>query len=472
MSVLPRITLPFLIATACVVLPGCSPAPSQLERIAERGELRVATRNGPTTYFTDRDGETGIEYEMAERFATKLGVQLRIVPAAGMTETMELVRNGQADIAAAALPAAVLKGTELAPGASYYWVTQQLVYRADGRQPESLADVAPETLHLAEGIFSDAYVARLKRENPDLRVQVHKILGTSDLLELLEAGLIQYTVVPSHELAHARQIHPEIRAAMNVSQPEPLVWAVRANPDDRSLLGAVNIFISGLERTGELGRLLDQFYGPIEAFDYVDSREFLARFNERLPPYRGAFESVAAEFSLDWRLLAAIAYQESHWDPGARSPTGVRGMMMLTQATAKRVGVEDRLDPDQSLRGGARYFVELRGRIPERIPEPDRTWLALAAYNVGLGHLEDARVITQRRGGDPDRWADVREHLPLLSNRQWYKETRHGYARGYEPVKFVRRIRRYYTVLLQLTQPQNEIEQQVVEAEPVVWPLL
>lgn len=472
MSALPRIALPLLIAATCVQLPGCSPAPSHLERIAERGELRVATRNGPTTYFTDRDGETGIEYEMAERFADQLQVRLRIVPAASMAETVQLVHSGQADIAAAALPAAVLQGTGLASGASYHWVTQQLVYRADGRQPASLAEVPPETLHLAEGIFTEAYLQTLKREIPDLRIQVHKILGTSDLLELVEAGLIQYTVVPSNDLAHARQIHPEIRAAANVSQPEPLVWAVRADPEDRSLLGAVNMFVRGLERSGELGRLLDQFYGPIEAFDYVDSREFLARFAERLPPYRAAFESVAAEFSLDWRLLAAIAYQESHWDPGARSPTGVRGMMMLTQATAKRVGVDDRLDPDQSLRGGARYFVELRGRIPERIPEPDRTWLALAAYNVGLGHLEDARVLTQRQGGDPDRWLDVRERLPLLSNRQWYKETRHGYARGYEPVKFVRRIRRYYTVLLQLTQPDNEVEQQVVEAEPVVWPLL
>jgi membrane-bound lytic murein transglycosylase F len=472
MSVLPRIVLPFLIATACVQLPGCSPAPSQLERIAERGELRVATRNGPTTYFTDRDGETGIEYEMAERFADELGVRLRIVPATGMVDTLQLVRNGEADLAAAALPAAVLKGTGLASGASYHWVTQQLVYRADGRRPESLADVAPETLHLAEGIFTDAYLQTLKDEIPDLRVQVHKILGTSDLLELVEAGLIQYTVVPSNELAHARQIHPEIRAAANVSQPEPLVWALLVDPDDRSLLGAVNMFVRGLERSGELGRLLDQFYGPIEAFDYVDSREFLARFAERLPPYRAAFESVGAEFSLDWRLLAAIAYQESHWDPDARSPTGVRGLMMLTNSTAQRMGVRNRLDPHESLRGGAAYFVELRNRLPSRIVEPDRTWLALAAYNVGLGHLEDARVITQRRGGDPDRWEHVREHLPLLSNRQWYKDTRHGYARGYEPVKFVRRIRRYYTVLLQLTQPEPEVEQRLVEADPVALPLL
>jgi membrane-bound lytic murein transglycosylase F len=466
----PRIVILFLAASA--LLAACAPPPSELERIAERGELRVATRNGPTTYFTDRDGETGIEYEMAARFAAELGVRLRIVNARSMAESVELVRKGEADLAAAALPAAYVRVSGLAASASYHWVTYQLVYRHDMRRPESLGEVAPDTLHLADGIFDVSYREKLKGQFPDLRVQLHEILGTFDLLELLEAGLIQYTVVPSNELAHARQIHPEIRAAANVSQPEPLVWALRDDPADRSLLRAANVFLHRIERSGELGQLLDQFYGPIESFDYVDSREFLERFEGRLPPFREAFETVAAEFAMDWRLLAAIAYQESHWDPGARSPTGVRGMMMLTQSTAKRMDVEDRLDPEQSLRGGARYFIELHGRLPQRIAEPDRTWFALAAYNVGLGHLEDARVLTQRQGGNPDLWQDVRERLPLLSNSQWYKDTRHGYARGYEPVKFVRRIRRYYTVLLQLTQPQIEVDQQLVEAEPFAWPLL
>jgi membrane-bound lytic murein transglycosylase F len=352
-------------------------------------------------------------------------------------------------------------------------VTYQLVYRQDGRRPESLADIAPDTLHLAEGTFVAPYLEQLKRENPGLLLHVHKILGTFELLELLESGHIAYTVVPSNELAHARQIHPEIRAAVNMSEPEPLVWGVRDDARDRSLLVAVNDFVRRLETSGALGRLLDHFYGPVESFDYVDSREFLERFAERLPELQPTFEFVAAEFGIDWRLLAAIAYQESHWNPQARSPTGVRGLMMLTAVTAKRMGIKDRLDPEQSLRGGAAYLLELKEKIPRRIAEPDRTWFALAAYNVGFGHLEDARILTQRQGGNADRWDDVRERLPLLSNRQWYEDTRHGYARGYEPVKFVRRIRRYYTVLVQLTQPENGAEeQQVVESPPVPMPLL
>lgn len=458
-----------LLLFAAVLAGGCDGTSTQLERIEQRGELRVATRNGPTTYFTDRDGETGIEYEMARRFALDLGVRLRIMPARTPAEVIALVQSGRADIAAAGLPAEVLEQTGLAAGASYHWITHQLVYRSGARRPLSLDDLAPDALHVAAGTVPPARLEQLKRDHPGLLLHVHSILDTSDLLELLQAGHIPYLIVASNELAHARQIHPEIRAALNLTDPQPLVWGMNGDTDDRSLLGAVNAFKSGLERSGELGRLLDRFYGPMESFDYVDSRKFLERMDQRLPRYRDAIETAAEEAGVDWRLLAAIAYQESHWDPAARSPTGVRGMMMLTTATAKRMGVKNRLDPLESLRGGARYLLELKSRIPERIPEPDRTWLALAAYNVGLGHLEDARVITQRLGGDPDRWEDVRERLPLLGNRQWYKDTRHGYARGYEPVKFVRRIRRYYNVLLQLNQPQPE--QQLVELTPIEWPL-
>jgi membrane-bound lytic murein transglycosylase F len=160
------------------------------------------------------------------------------------------------------------------------------------------------------------------------------------------------------------------------------------------------------------------------------------------------FQEVALAYDLDWRLLAAIGYQESHWDPDAASVTGVRGVMMLTQRTATQLGVTDRLDPEQSIEGGARYFKQMRKRLPGRIPEPDRSWMALAAYNMGMGHLRDARKLTQQQGGNPDRWQDVNERLPLLSQEKYYRETRYGYARGYEARQYVENIRRYYDALI------------------------
>jgi len=177
------------------------------------------------------------------------------------------------------------------------------------------------------------------------------------------------------------------------------------------------------------------------------SQLFVQRLNSRLPRFETLFKTVASEFDLDWPLLAAIAYQESHWNPKAVSPTGVRGLMMLTQDTAKEMGVSNRIDPEQSLRGGTRYFLKTRDRIPQDITDPDRTWMALAAYNVGLGHLEDARVLTDRAGKDPDLWEDVREFLPLLQRKKYYSTVRHGYARGGEPVQYVANVRKYTAII-------------------------
>jgi membrane-bound lytic murein transglycosylase F len=266
-----------------------------------------------------------------------------------------------------------------------------------------------------------------------------------------------YTVAKSNDLAIMRHYFPEIRVAFHIADPWPLAWAFKKSADT-SLQQVIGLFFEDLEKQGVLSDLLEYFYGPAEHFDYVDSRTFVNRYTRLLPMYQPAFEQAAAEYNMDWRLLAAVSYQESHWNRKARSPTGVRGMMMLTLNTAKSMGVNNRLDPDESIMGGAGYLRSLMDILPDRITEPDRTWFALAAYNIGYGHLEDARVMTEKQGGDPDNWHNVKEILPLLSKKKWYKKTRHGYARGYEAKHFVRNIRRYYNTLVQLTQPQPATE--------------
>ena len=168
---------------------------------------------------------------------------------------------------------------------------------------------------------------------------------------------------------------------------------------------------------------------------------------------------------MDWRLLAAVGYQESHWDPDAVSPTGVKGLMMLTQDAAKDIGIKDREDPQQSILGGAKYLASMHKRIPDRIPEPDRTWLALAAYNVGLGHLEDARMLTLKNKGDADKWVDVKKNLPLLTKEKWFKQTRYGYARGREPVRYVENVRTYYDILVWIT--DQDAGETTVRREPL-----
>ncbi len=193
--------------------------------------------------------------------------------------------------------------------------------------------------------------------------------------------------------------------------------------------------------------MVQESSGDTRRFQYEESREFQAHVGERLPRYRALFEEAAAQTGLDWRLLAAVGYQESKWEPRAASADGAVGVMMLTADTAQAMGIKDRTDPQQSISAGARYLAQVRAMIPERIAEPDRTWLTVAAYNVGFGHLEDARVIAQSRGRNPDSWADVRDALPLLAQERWSESAKRGYARGWEPVQFVDRIQRHLTLL-------------------------
>ncbi|MCP1328158.1 membrane-bound lytic murein transglycosylase MltF, partial [Halomonas sp. 707D4] len=214
-----------------------------------------------------------------------------------------------------------------------------------------------------------------------------------------------------------------------------------------ALLDAINRFLDEQQANGELERLTRRYFGHDDYLEYVGTRTFLGHLDERLPRYAPLFKQAALETGFDWKLLAAVGYQESHWDPDAVSPTGVRGLMMLTQPTASDMGVRNRRDPAQSIDGGARYLRSLKERLPDTIVGEDRLFMAMAAYNVGLGHLFDARNIAKRRGGDPNAWADVREALPLLQQRQWYSQTRYGFARGGEPVIYVRNIRRYYDML-------------------------
>jgi membrane-bound lytic murein transglycosylase F len=179
----------------------------------------------------------------------------------------------------------------------------------------------------------------------------------------------------------------------------------------------------------------------------VESLRFQEHIAERLGAFRAWFEEAGQKTGIDWRLLAAIGYQESKWDPKAQSGDGALGVMMLTADTAQAMGCTDRTNPRQSILAGAKYFAEVLGKIPARIPEPDRTWLAVASYNVGYGHLEDARVLAQSRGKDPDSWRDVRDNLPLLAQERWYMRAKRGYARGWEPVQFVDRVQRFLTLL-------------------------
>ncbi|EDY86523.1 extracellular solute-binding protein, family 3 [gamma proteobacterium HTCC5015] len=428
------------------------PAPSQLERIQDRGYLNAITRFGPTTYYKGPEGDTGFEYDLLSLFAEELGVELRLKTPESFADFLPLLAGGSADLAAAGITVTDKRKELVTFGPPYTSTTQQLIYKSGvNRRPKNMGDTVGKTIEVLAGSTHEETLIESKALYPELDWQTDEDANIEELLKKVNDDTIDFTVADSSDIKVNRRYMPELRVAFNLTDPEPLAWAFPKNKDD-SVLKAAQAFFDRIKKDGTLTQLNERHFGHIKRFDYVDKRTFLRHIEGRLPLYKLSFQQAAMQNDLDWRLLAALGYQESHWDPNATSPTGVRGLMMLTQRTAAQLGVKNRLDPRQAIFGGARYLRQRYERIPERIQMPDRMWFALASYNVGLGHLEDARVLTESMGKNPDLWIDVKEVLPLLSKPKYYRQTKYGYARGWEPVRYVQHIRDYYQVLIWYSQ--------------------
>jgi len=437
----------FVLFISLFLLISCGEALPHLEQIKERGELRVLTRYAPTSYYVKGEQLAGLEYELAKRFADHLNVNLKMVVPENLGDMLSMLEQGKADLAAAGLTVTDERKESLAFGPVYQEVTQQLVYKRGNKRPKKITDVTESDIEVVADSSHVDQLLSYQKDIPSLIWTENTEIDNSGLLELVELELIDYTIADSNEFIANQTLFPELRVAFDISKPQALAWALPRS-SDFSLLREVSNFFHTIEETGELDRLIEKYYGHIRRFDYVDTRAFHRRLVTHLPKYQEMLQRAASEFDFDWRLLAAISYQESHWDPQAVSSTGVKGLMMLTNATASDLGVTNREDPSQSIYAGSKYLNQIRHKLPDRITEPDRTWLSLAAYNIGFGHLEDARVLTQKNGGNPDLWSDVKNNLPLLAKKEWYTQTRYGYARGGEPVRYIENIRRYYDILL------------------------
>ncbi len=420
-----------------------------------KGKITVVTRNSPTTYYESHDGPAGIEYELITEFAQFLGVEVELIVNDNLKEVMDLVNTGKADIAAAGLTVTSEREKYLRFAPAYQQITSKLIFKQGKKWPRNLTQLDGELRILAHSSYSQALLD-LKPEYPELHWSETTEQTSEELLMMVLDETISYTIVDSTELKLNRRYHPELAFAFTIGNPQSLSWAL-GKTDDYSLFSKTIEFFGLHKSQGKLAQLKEKYYGHVKHFDYVGARKFRHATQQKLDKYKKLFVEAAGE-DLDWRLLAAVSYQESHWRPRAKSPTGVRGMMMLTLNTAKQLGIKNRLDPEQSIMGGAQYLRKIGKRVPAQIAEPDRTWFALAGYNIGWGHVEDARRITRQQGRNPDKWSSVKERLPLLQKKRWYKKTRYGYARGNEPVKYVTNIRRYYDVLIWLDEEQQDFE--------------
>ncbi|MES2886135.1 MAG: membrane-bound lytic murein transglycosylase MltF [Pseudomonadota bacterium] len=434
-----------LLASACQP---DKPKLSRLEEVKQSGVLKVASVYGRTTCYTGPGGLVGYECELAQGIAASIGATAEVLFVPTPADAVQAVLDGRAHFAAAALTTSIAQRDQLRFSQSVDRSAPQLVFRMGNARPKAPADLEGRLL-VSEGAGHASRMSMLTAAAPGLKASTTNSFDAEDLLFQVASGELDYTIASSALVAINERYYPQIRTAFDVGEPEDVVLAFK-NEDDRSLFDAAEAYLARISGK-ELARLHDRYYGHVEELDYFSAVQVANHMRSRLPRYRAVFQAAGDRHGIDWRLLAAIGYQESHWDPSATSHTGVRGLMMLTNDTALRYKVANREDPVQSIEGGARVLADLLKVIPPEVPEPDRTWMALAAYNQGLGHLLDARQLTATRGGDNLHWVDVRDTYPLLSRPRWAKKTKYGFARGREAVDFVTNVRAYVDLITMLS---------------------
>ncbi len=436
------LVLLLLIVVVFILLSG----DSSLEDLKKSGELVVISRESPTTLYQDSEGPAGPEYDYLSSFAEFLGVKLRLEMRDNDQDVLSSISKDEGHVAAAGMtfyPPLEEQGYVFGPG--YQVVDIQVVCRRNhGKRPRNVEELADVELVVVADSTYESRLFELQEEYPDLTWESEENANVDDLLHLVWRKEIGCTIANSSEVNIKRRFYPELQIAFTIEENQELAWNL--SPEWEVLSDAIDQWLTAIENDGTLLVLKDRHYN-IEQFDYVDMRTFIRRMKSRLPNLVPLFEKAAKNYDIPWTLLAAQAYQESHWNRRAKSPTGVRGIMMLTLTTAKEMGVESRLNAEQSIMGGAKYMSKLEGRIPDSVQGEDRWWYALAAYNVGMGHLPDARALAEKLDLDPDNWRDLKGVLPLLTQKKYYKDLKYGYARGAEPITYVRQIRNYHSIM-------------------------
>ena len=421
-----------------------------LSNIIKRGEIVFVTRNAPTTYYQIRNKQfAGIEYDMARAFAGYLNVKPRFVIKDTIEEIFSSLDAAEADIAAAGLTITTLREKKYLFGPSYQSVNQKVVCHWKSRDiQKSMDKFKQQQLHVASGTSYAEQLMNLQKDYPTVMWQQNPDWDTEYLLQQVHKKKLDCTIADSNIFAINQRYYPELITAFDLTEQAPLAWVMRK--DSEKLRLEINNWFGAYKDQGYLNAVINRYYGHLEEFDYFDTKKFRQRIKKRLPKYKKWFQQAARKHKLDWRLLAAQSYQESHWNRRAKSPTGVRGLMMLTQATAREMGLKSRLDARANIFAGANYFIQLRNRLPKAIKEPDRTWMALAAYNFGFAHLSDAMQLAREMDKNPHMWVELEQVVPLLSQSRYYRKLKHGYARGGEAVSYVKQIRDYRDILSEI----------------------
>jgi membrane-bound lytic murein transglycosylase F len=424
---------------------------ADLPGIKKRKVLRVLTRNNAATYFLWRGELMGFEYELAKEFAKQQGVRLQMVVPPSRDQLIPWLMEGKGDLVAASLTIEA----ELENGVKFSrrvtTVSEIVVTRADDDSINTLEDLAGRTFYVRPSSSYWRSLSKLKDMGIDIDIKpAPENLETEEIIAKVAQGEYDLTVSDSHILDIELTWREDIKGTLALGDPVSHGWVVRS--EDEKLLAAVNRFLKK-EYRGLFYNITYQkyFQEPHRILKHVEDRVDRGE-GGALSPFDDLVKAQADEHEFDWRLIVAQMYQESRFDPNAKSWAGARGLMQVMPRTARELGVENLKDPEQGIIAGVRYLSWLRDRFESELPVRDRMWFALAAYNAGAGHVRDARRLAKRQGWSSNRWFDnVEKAMLLLSKSKYANNAAHGYVRGSEPVRYVREIRDRYQAYLKLT---------------------
>ena len=426
-----------------------------LDRIKRDHHLNVVLLNAPSTYYIGPEGPQGFEYDLLKSYAEHLGVDLNITTAHTVKEALELSKNPDIHIVSASLSKTPQRQKKYHFGPSYFEVEEQVICNRgmlrDSKFPRDVEDLEGLRIMVGEDTSYSDTMKALQADGFDINVTTTSEFSTEELLEKVAKHEIDCTVADSNIYSLNLRYFPDIALAFSISGREQLAWLL---PQDATKLESdMYAWLNDYNQKGLMTQLKDHYYSYILFFDYYNTKMFYKRMKTRLPKYKEYFQDAAEKFNIPWTLLASVSYQESHWNPRAKSFTGVRGLMMLTQRTAKLLGVKNRLNPMQSVIGGTRHLKQMIKFVPKEVTGENRLKFALAAYNIGMGHIRDAQKLAKKLGLNENAWSDLKIVLPLLSQKKYYRNLKYGYARGAEPVKYVESIYNYKDIL----DKQNEV---------------
>ncbi len=417
---------------------------SAVEKIRAKGRLCVITNPSIDSYYTYENRPMGFEYDLVKEFSSWLQVELKVITP-GWENMFPYLDKGKGDMIAAGVPITPERFEKYNFSVPYMSITQRIVHHSLDTSPSTIEDMKGRTFHLSgQGAWQFPLTA-IRESGIRLDYVLHNNISQYELISMVYDRSIKYTIANSNVALLSRRYYPDISVGIAVGKKQSMAWAVRKN--DTSLLMEMNRFFISAHQNGLLERIKNKYYHHIEKIDVFDIKQFNKRLETRFPEYKKLIQQESVKYHFDWRLITAVIYQESHFDPDATSRTNVQGLMQVTTSTAKEMGITNRRKPSQSIKAGIKYLDKMYKKFDHIQDEYQRMIFALASYNVGYGHVLDAIEIAKEKGYNHTHWQGLKKALPLLARPRYYKKTKYGYARGWEPVQYVDRILTYFDIL-------------------------